>query len=103
MNDIQLPGGQLEVADDVFFFERRVADDVDLADLGAIAFFDLDRHADAVVLELLDRRRHLRRVFAAAVILFGQRVGQLIERRAIERLARASARSRSAPSRDLRP
>ena len=81
-------GGELEVADDVFLFERRVADDVDLADLGAIAFFDLNRDADAVVLERLDGRRDLRRVFAAPVVLVGQRLRQLIERRAIERLAR---------------
>ena len=80
--------GELEVGDDLVFFERRVADDVDLANLRAIALLDLDRDPHAVVLEVLDRRRDLRRVLAAPVVLLGQRLCELIERRAIEGLAR---------------
>jgi hypothetical protein len=80
--------GQLEVADDVLLFERSVADDVDLANLGAIALLDLNRDADAIVVERLDRRCHLRGVFASAVVLLGQRLRELVERRAVEGLAR---------------
>src|SRR5690606_17944359 len=71
--------------------EHLVADDVDLTNLRALALLDLERHADAVIRQILDRGRDPRAVFAARVVLLGQHHRDLVEHGAIERLAAREA------------
>ena len=80
-------GVQLEAREDLLVGERRIADDVHLADLRAVSLDDIDRDAHFVVAEVFDVRRDFRAVLAAAVVLLGQRAGHVLEHRAVERLA----------------
>ncbi len=66
----------------------RVADDVDLADLRATPFLDVEVDAHAVVGQVLDLRIDAHRVLAAAVVLVGEVLRHFLERRAVEGLAR---------------
>ena len=80
-------GGQLQRLEDLLVLVLGVADDIDLPDLGAAAFLDVDVHAYPVVGQVLDLGVDLYRVFAAAVVLVGQVLGDLIERGAVKSLA----------------
>src|SRR5690606_37931270 len=87
----QVAGRQLELIEQLLVGEHLVADDVDLTNLRALALLDLERHADAVVRQILDRGRDPRAVFAARVVLRGQHHRDLVEHGAIERLAAREA------------
>ena len=79
---------ELEVLEDVFFGVGLVAHHVDLADAGALAFLDVDFHPHAVVGHFLDLRIDAHGVLAAAEILVGEELLDVLEHRAIEGLAR---------------
>ena len=78
---------QLKAVEDVFFLEFGVADNVDLLDLGALAFLDVDDDVDFVAGQIGDLGIDAHGVFAAAEILIGEVLLHLIEHRAIESLA----------------
>ena len=78
---------ELEGLEDVLFLERVIADDVDLANLGALAFDDVDLDLDAVARDFLDGGVDARRVLAARAVLVLQEGLHVLEHRAIEGLA----------------
>jgi hypothetical protein len=78
---------QLEAAENVLFLEGRIADEVDHADFGALAFLDVDDDLDLVAGQIGDFGVDAHCVFAAAEVLIGQILFDLIEHRAIEDLA----------------
>ena len=79
---------ELEVLEDFFFGVRLVADQIDLADSRALAFFDVDLHAHTVIRQLFDFGRDTHGVFATAEILIGEVLLDVLEHRTIEGLAR---------------
>src|SRR3546814_11835251 len=64
---------------EVFLLELLVADQVDVADLGRLAFLDRQGHVDAVAVELAHRGGDLDDVLAAVVALAGERRGEAVE------------------------
>src|SRR5690606_7296659 len=64
-----------------------IADQVDVPDLGGLAFLDLDRDVDAVAVEAGDRRDDLDVVLAAVVVLPGQLLGDTVQGQPVEGLA----------------
>ena len=69
----------------------RVADDVDLADLGALAFLDVDLDLHAVAGLFLDLGVDAHAVLAAAEVLVGEVLLHVLEHRAVEGLAGGKA------------
>jgi hypothetical protein len=80
-------GLQLEIFEHVVLTEAFVADQVDLPDPGALAFLDVDLDAHAVVGRFLDLSVDAHGVFAAAVVLVGQELLDVLEHRAVKGLA----------------
>ena len=70
-----------------FVRELLVADQVDVADLGRLAFLDVDGDVDAVAVQLGHRRGDLDVVLAAVVVLAGQFLGDAVQVQAVEGLA----------------
>src|SRR5690606_22262246 len=68
-----------------------VADQVDVADLGGLAFLDRDGDVDAVAVELAHRRADLDVVLAAVVVLAGELLGHAVQAEAVEGLALGQA------------
>src|SRR3546814_2784492 len=64
--------GRLPRIGEVFLLELLVADQVDVADLGRLAFLDRQGHVDAVAVELAHRGGDLDVVLAAVVVLAGE-------------------------------
>src|SRR5690606_20599640 len=87
----QAAGRELELLEELLVVESLVADDVDLTNLRPFALFDLERDAHAVVRQFLDRRRDLRTVLTARVVLLGEIPLHLVEHRAVEGLAAREA------------
>ncbi len=67
------------------------ADQVDVADLGGLAFLDRDGHVDAVAVERAHRRGDLDVVLAAVVVLARQFLGHAVQAQAIEGAALGQA------------
>ncbi len=82
---------QLERIQHFLLFESAIADEVDLADLRALAFLDLDLDLHPVAGLLLNLRIHAHGVFSAAVVLVCQVLGDIFEHRAVKRLAGGKA------------
>ncbi len=82
---------QLQGVENFFLFVLRVADQVDLADFGALAFLDLDFDLDPVAGFLVDLRIDAHAVLAAAEVLVGEVLGHVLEHRAVEGLAGGEA------------
>src|SRR5690606_7057712 len=84
-------GAGFEVGADIAVAERGVADDVDVLELGRLAFGDRDRDLDPVAVEVdhggLDRDV----VLAAVEVLAGQLGLHALELEAVERLALGKA------------
>ncbi len=78
---------ELEGFEDVLFLERVIADNIDLADLGALAFDDIDLDLDAIARDFLDGRVDASRVLAARAILVLEERFDVLEHGAIEGLA----------------
>ena len=78
---------QLEAFEQVFVAESLVADDVDLADLRALALDDVDRDLHAIAGDLLDLGVDHHAVLAAREILVGEEALDFVERRLVEGLA----------------
>ena len=78
---------QLERLQNLFLWKSGRAHDVDLADLGARAFLDLDLDLHAVARLLLHVRVDLHAVLAAGEVLVGEILGNVLEHRAVEGLA----------------
>src|SRR3546814_4693879 len=76
---------------EVFLLELLVADQVDVADLGRLAFLDRQGHVDAVAVELAHRGGDLDVVLAAIVVLAGEFLGDAVEAEAVEGLALGQA------------
>ena len=87
-----VPGGpvgrvRLEILEDLLGLEGLVADDVEVPDLGRLAFGDVDRHFDAVAIEVDHRGLDRDVVLAAVVVLAGQLLLHRIELESVECLA----------------
>ena len=78
---------QLEGLEHVLFLELGVADEVDHLDLGALALVDVDHDVDLVARQISDLRVDAHGVLAAAEVLVGEILLDLIEHRSIEGLA----------------
>ena len=78
---------QLEGAEDVLLLERGVADQIDLFDLGAFAFLDVDENIDLVARQLGDLGIDAHGILAAAEVLVGEILLHFVEDRAVEGLA----------------
>src|SRR5690606_17137348 len=72
-------------------FENLVADQVDVADLGGLAFLDRDRDIDAVARQLGHGRGDRDVVLAAVVVLPGQLLGNAVKAELVERVALGQA------------
>ena len=84
--------GELEVLGDLLVVEHLVAHDVDLADAGPLTFGDVDRDVDRVVVRVLgDPGVHHHAVLAAAVVLVGQELGDVVQHGPVEGLAPGQA------------
>src|SRR3546814_10395919 len=83
--------GRLPRIGEVFLLELLVADQVDVADLGRLAFLDRQGHVDAVAVELAHRGGDLDVVLAAIVVLAGEFLGEAVEAEAVEGLALGQA------------
>ena len=80
-------GLQLEAVEQLVLAVGPVADDVDLADLGALALDDVDGDPHLVARHLDHVGVDLDRVLAAAEVLVGQVPGDFLQHRAVEGLA----------------
>ena len=83
---------QLELLAQFVLGEGLVADDVDLLDLRALAFLDVDGDADLVVRQVGDLGVHAHAVLAARVVLVGQETVDFVERGLVEHLALGQTR-----------
>jgi hypothetical protein len=78
---------ELEVLEDLVLGESLVADHIDLADLRALAFLDIDVDAHTVVRQFIDPGIDPHGVLASAEVLVGEVLLDLIQHGAIEVLA----------------
>ena len=78
---------QLEGAENVLLLEFGIADQVDLLDLGALAFLDVDDDVDLVAGQIGDLGVDAHGILAAAEILVGEVLLDFIEHRSVEGLA----------------
>src|SRR6185436_18909419 len=82
---------ELEAFAQLLLREGFVADDVDLADLGALALADPDLEPHLIAGSFLDRRIDAHAVLALAEVHVGEALRQAIEHGAIEGLAGGEA------------
>jgi hypothetical protein len=80
-------GAELEDVEQLLVVVHRVADQVDLADAGALPLDDVDLDAHLVAGHLFDLGVDADGVLAAAEILVGEEAPHLLEHRAVEGLA----------------
>ena len=78
---------RLPAVEDVLLLELVVADQVDVADLGRLAFLDVDGDVDAVAVQPRHGRGDLDVVLAAVVVLARQVLGDLVQRQPVEGFA----------------
>ncbi len=82
---------QLQGVEDFLLLVSRVADQVDLANFGPLAFLDFDLDLDAVAGFFVDFCVDAHAVLAAAEVLVGEVLGDILEHRAVEGLAGGEA------------